>query len=194
MDLNELSKEVHLNALKKGFWHNEPSDSHCLMLTACEMAEGVEADRSPHKNIPMGLEQFASIYLPIYIQAGRPHAEIDIFTGWYNDNIKGGVPEELADAFIRLLDLAGARSIDIVIYSDCQDSFRAEIEKLSFCEASYRVCQIITSAFMPVGDIISISISMLYTLAEKCGFDLNVHVSLKMKYNANRAKMHGKLY
>lgn len=194
MDLNKLAAQVHENAVSKGFWEDNLSDNHYLMLAVCEMAEGVEADRSPHINTQVNFNDYKAIYLPMLIQSGSAHTEDILFFNWYSSNIKGTVNEELADTFIRLLDLAGARAVDVVFYTDCMSSFRNEIEQLSYCESTYRVCQILTSTVLPIGDIISISISMLYAIADNLGISLNSEVLLKIRYNSTRKRKHGKRY
>jgi len=45
MDINELCKQSHELALKKGFWDEEKSIPVKLMLIVTELAEACEADR-----------------------------------------------------------------------------------------------------------------------------------------------------
>ena len=98
MNLNKLRDKAYQCAIAHG-WHEENlSDEHFLCLVISELMEAVEADRKGN------------------------HADTDAFNKYYNcvnfkenfeRQIKGTVEEELADACIRLLDLAGLRSVDL---------------------------------------------------------------------------------
>ena len=87
MTIRELQKEVHSNAINKGFWYagqltNIPEK---LCLIHSELSEALEDYR---------INNMESHYNP----DGKPV----------------GFPTELADAFIRLLDLAEFLGIDLM--------------------------------------------------------------------------------
>lgn len=67
-------KEIHANAVRKGFWDNTPPFAQAMMLVVTECAEAVEADR----------------------QGDKEH-----------------IGEEIADAVIRLFDLAEGFGYDL---------------------------------------------------------------------------------
>lgn len=94
--LNFLRDAMHENAVEHGWW-GEPGDvipqdgrfiGEKLMLIVTEVAEVMEEYRV-HGHIPGGFAY--------YEPDGKPE----------------GIPAELADVFIRLLDLCGALDIDI---------------------------------------------------------------------------------
>lgn len=83
--LNELVKQIYENAKAKGFWETDRDFLHSLMLVTCEIAESAE--------------EYRKGYHPgeVYFDGDKPE----------------GVPVELADAIIRILDLCGRYEIDI---------------------------------------------------------------------------------
>ena len=59
MNYYKLAKEIHANAVAKGFWDEARSIRHYLMLVVCELAEAIEADREGRTaSIPEGIEDF----------------------------------------------------------------------------------------------------------------------------------------
>ena len=108
MNLNELRNQADRNAVVHG-WHEENlSDEHFLCLVISELMEAVEADRKgKHAKVAMFKEwQGNSVPLNEETRKRRFMEDFEAF-------IKGTVEEELADACIRLLDLAGLRGYDL---------------------------------------------------------------------------------
>ena len=90
MNYYELAKEIHANAVAKGFWDKAMSIRHYLMLVICELAEAIEADREGRTaSIPENIESFPD------------KAFIPSFKSYIKDTLE----DELADAVIRLLDI-----------------------------------------------------------------------------------------
>lgn len=59
---NNMAHEVHQNMKGQGFWDKERNDAEAIMLTVCELAEGVEYLRhgnGPSDHIPefSGIEE-----------------------------------------------------------------------------------------------------------------------------------------
>jgi len=103
MRLNELRDEAYAYAKQKGF-HDEPcSLGERLMLIVSELSEALEADR---KGRPFEPNKTTSILWKL------PDPE-NVSSSFYENNIKGSVAEEIADAIIRLCDFAGVYDIDI---------------------------------------------------------------------------------
>lgn len=121
----------------------------------------------------------------------------------YRDNIKGTVEEELADIVIRLLDLAGIRSIDL---SELQEpllgkfkdnieftKWKYQIKEMSFTERIFCLCSLLTSR-ESIEDVVRSSIVTIFLHADILGIDLLWHIDQKIKYNTLRPVMHGKKY
>ena len=85
--LNELAYHIHENAKAKGWWDDERKFPEIAALIHSEVSEALEEWRSGH----------APDYIYYYGEAGKPE----------------GVPIELADAIIRIMDYAANEGIDL---------------------------------------------------------------------------------
>jgi NTP pyrophosphatase (non-canonical NTP hydrolase) len=84
MEISELQKEVHLNAVKHGWWEGEANIPEKLALIHSEISEALE-DYRKERMTPRLVE----------------------------DNKPEGFPVELADVIIRTLDLAEALGFNL---------------------------------------------------------------------------------
>lgn len=94
---NELAKQIHEGNAKRGFWEGERKLTEVVMLTVCELAEAIEADRSGK-----WCNEFNKIS---YSTDANPEN--------FKKYIKDSVQDEVADAIIRLLDFAHYFNIDL---------------------------------------------------------------------------------
>ncbi len=99
--LNKLAKKVYENNKAKGFWEEDRLNSTLLMLCVSELGEACEADRKG---------RFANMSA---FQSDISIDKEDSFVGSFEANIKDTFEDELADTVIRLLDMCGARGIDL---------------------------------------------------------------------------------
>lgn len=98
--INELAKQIHENAKNKGFWDKEANVGEKLMLIVSEVAEAMEADRKGNfydKEIN-------------FVAHNQTNA---FFESVFEQHCKNTFEDELADAVIRILDLAYSRNIDL---------------------------------------------------------------------------------
>ena len=99
--LNDAAKQIHEDNKRKGFWDSERETGTLLMLCVSELSEALEADRK---------HRFANIKLYEAVDQTERSSH-DVFS--FESTIKDTFEDELADTVIRILDLCGARGIDI---------------------------------------------------------------------------------
>lgn len=109
MELKELAKDIHENAIAKGFWEN-PNTAEKLMLIVSELSEAMEADRKDKRcktNI-IGVNGWVG--------------DTD-FQKHFADTVKDTFEDEIADAFIRLLDLSTYMKFDLLAHVKAKHRF-----------------------------------------------------------------------
>ena len=99
MGLNKLSKEIHDNAVAKGFYDKPKEVGTLLMLAVSELSEALEADRKSRK-APEGARHLLEYQ-------GRMFEEL------FEEGVKDTFEDEMADTIIRVLDMCGYLGIDI---------------------------------------------------------------------------------
>ncbi|MBM6759441.1 hypothetical protein [Bacteroides mediterraneensis] len=192
MNLNELRDKAYQCAVAHG-WHEENlSNEHFLCLVISELMEAVEADRKgKHAKVAMFKEwQGNSVPLTEETRKRRFMEDFEAF-------IKGTVEEELSDACIRLLDLAGLRGISLSSVPfpfHHRKEYKEERSKLTFTEWVYDVIRPIArynKDNYPIGYLFIGVLQELFCKAEIMGFDLLWFIEQKMKYNELRPYKHG---
>lgn len=118
--LNELSKEVHEIAVKKGWWDDpQPTFGEIIALCHAELSEALEEHRAGH---PMEWRQCLVCYeedavAGIVTLCGEASTEpcdcLDDPKCFYRGKKPEGVAVELADCILRILDYCGHEGIDI---------------------------------------------------------------------------------
>ncbi|TFD96696.1 hypothetical protein E2605_07705 [Dysgonomonas capnocytophagoides] len=189
-DLNTLSKEVFEANKAKGFHDVEVSNETLLMLVIIELSEAVEADRKGKRALMSDYNEDVSVKQIYFKQAFEVY-------------IKDTVEDELADAVIRLLDLAGLRGIEMLDTNN--DISKAEINySISIMDSVCSYKSVPDTVFWIVGNIITYDnnvfllcnkvITYIESFCQQWNIDLWQHVSLKLKYNQTRPIKHGKNY
>lgn len=191
MNLNKWRDRAYKCACAHGFHDEALSDEHFLMLVITELAEAVEADRIGRHADKLGFDTGIS-------NAYHGVVRDDWFTYCYNRCIKGTVEEELSDAVIRLLDLAGRCQVNITVKeSDLEDdTVRKAYEDKTFTEAVYDIVVLLPryDGNYDLSVAIDSMIFSLFAFSKHLGIDLLWHIEQKMKYNEFRGYKHGKLY
>lgn len=98
-EINNQAAEIHAANAQKGFWDEPRPIGTLLMLIVSELAEALEADR--HKK-HADLNQFEEQW----------DETLDMQEA-FKTHIKDTFEDEIADAYIRILDLAGGLNINL---------------------------------------------------------------------------------
>lgn len=103
MNIKETMKEIYEINKKNGFWDKPVEVGTRLMLITSELAEALEADREGRMLAPMSIaSKFA---LMSY--------EDKTFKEMFGTYVKDTFEDELADAAIRIFDVAQGMNIDL---------------------------------------------------------------------------------
>lgn len=98
-NLNNLAKEVHQVNKDKGFWDKERNVGEMLMLVTSELGEAMEAHRKGKFADWKAFEENLN--------------KIENAPENFKEHIKDSFEDEIADATIRLLDMAAGLNIDL---------------------------------------------------------------------------------
>lgn len=178
MNLNEFRDKVYQCAVAHG-WHEENlSDEHFLCLVISELMEAVEADRKGMHADRANFEYYMK-------QRKRDDGE---FMYAFKHDIKDSVEDELSDACIRLLDLAGLRGYDLDSF-DYEGSDTEDYSDMSFTESMFKICVYITDNFYR--DEPFIFLNEIFAFCRDRNIDIFWHIKQKMKYNELRPYKHG---
>lgn len=178
MNLNKLRDKAYKCAVAHG-WHDENlSDEHFLCLVISELMEAVEADRKGMHANRANFEYYMK-------QRKRDDGE---FMYAFKQDIKDSVEDELADACIRMLDLAGLRGYDLDSF-DYEGSDTEDYSDISFTESMFRICTYVTDNFYR--DEPFILLNEIFAFCRDRNIDIFWHIKQKMKYNELRPYKHG---
>lgn len=185
MNLNELRDKAYKCAVTHG-WHEENlSNEHFLCLVISELMEAVQAERKgKHTN---------RIQFDIYMSL-RERSEEE-FKYAFTHGIKDSVEDELADACIRLLDLAGLRSVDLgeVDFDElkCSEGFF----DWTFTESIFfLVCNLTNTGFIEThsfDSFLRVALVEILVFCVQKEIDIFWYIEQKMKYNELRPYKHG---
>lgn len=189
-NLNELAKEIYEANKAKGWHDREYSNEHYLCLVISELMEAVEADRKGNRaNIRLfNAFDTNSEYEQRKHKNRWERPSHDVFS--FQSCIKDTIEDELADAVIRLLDLAGEKG-----YNELDEDFgEILIDDISFTENILIIVDIIRDKRFDLYLNIETAINNVEILCKHMNIDLWLHVDLKIKYNKTRPYKHGKEY
>nr|DAM43996.1 MAG TPA: NTP-PPase-like protein [Caudoviricetes sp.] len=189
MNYYEIAKEVHANAVAKGFWDEFHSPNHYFMLAITELSEAVEAHRKGRTaSIPEGIEDFPD----------------KAFIPSFESHVKDTLEDELADTAIRLLDLYGSIIEKKEDTPDITDQVKENYSHASdfvgvpneFTDWAFALAHDLSDNPIAYTTLLKVynGLCTLLCMVEHFDVDLERHVRLKMRYNATRPRLHGKKY
>lgn len=189
-DLNELRDKAYQCAVVHG-WHEENlSDEHFLCLVISELMEAVDAERKgKHSKIGM-FKEWQGNSIPLTEETRQKRFKED-----FEAYIKDTVEDELADACVRLLDLAGLRKADLGETNEDELRCSEGFFDWTFTESIFSiVCDITDLDFFdkyPFDAYLRASIRLIMGFAVKRNIDIFWHIEQKMRYNELRPYKHG---
>ena len=199
IDLNALRDRAYKTACEHGFHDEELSDAHMLCLVISELMEAVEVDRKGKRaNVDRYNKKIANSRICQWLDPDIPKERG--YEVAYNETIKGSIEEELADAVIRLLDLAGLRGIDLNLamkdLNNNIDDMSEACKDETFTESIYAISTLPVryDGLYDFPTTVNDMIMSVFGLACHLDIDLFWHIEQKMQYNELREKMHGKKY
>ena len=175
MRLNRYRNEAYQTALQHGFHDEEQSIEHWKCLIVSELMEAVESDRKGNTADMDAFDKYE----------GRISFEEN-----FERHVKDTVADELADACIRIFDLAGYKNI----YLDFESGKTTIIDqKGTFTEKIYKTVHVLVGCEQ-LNRCLTLTLMRIFLLAESMGIDIENHIQLKMEYNNSRPYKHGKKY
>ncbi|RGN63285.1 MULTISPECIES: hypothetical protein [unclassified Bacteroides] len=198
-NLNILRDKAYKTACEHGFHEQELSNEHCFCLVISELMEAVETDRKGKRaNVDRYNKKIANSRICQGLDPDIPKERG--YEVAYNETIKGSIEEELADAVIRLLDLAGLRGISLELANgdidDCIEDMAEACKDETFTESIYSISTLPVryDGLYDFHTTVNDMVLSIFGLAKYLEIDLFWHIEQKMKYNKLRDKMHGKKY
>lgn len=181
IDLNSYRDRAYQNAVNHGWHEEEKSEAHWMCLVISELMEAVEADRVGN-------------YADIEAFEKNEMRGLD-FRENFERYIKDTVQDELADACIRILDLAGLRGLDLgEIRTDELESAEGFFN-WTFTESMYYIVSIIAEkGIMDWKEFRSYLYACIGEILVYCvqhEIDIFWFIEQKMKYNETRPFKHG---
>lgn len=194
IDFNALRDRAYKCACDHGFHNTELSNGHLLMLVITELSEAVEADRKGKyfKGISTFEHEFNRYYTLV--------DENKRFECAFEKYVKDTVPDEMADAVIRLLDLTGLRGISLEFANgdidDCIEDMAEACKDETFTESIYSISTLPVryDGIFDFPTAVNDMILSIFGLAKHLDIDLLWHIEQKMRYNELRENKHGKKY
>lgn len=179
-NLNDLRDKAYQCAVAHGWHEDNLSDEHFLCLVISELMEAVEADRKgSHADI----------------EAFNKHCDRIDFKENFERQIKGTVEEELSDACIRLLDLAGLRNVDLGEVNLDELKHSEGFYDWTFTESMFfLVCNLTNTDFIEshsFDSYLRVALMEIIGFCVKKDIDIFWYIEQKMKYNELRPYKHG---
>ena len=186
INLNKLRDKAYKTACEHGFHNQELSNEHFLCLVISELMEAVEANRKGNlAKVPVNKKD--TIFDKRTFHNGNKY-----FAENFEKYIKDTVEDELADATICLLDLAGLRGIAINISEKNIYESTESCNDESFTESIYAISTIPIKYEYEYNYSFDKQLNSMLLgvigLSNYIGIDLLWHIEQKMKYNELREK------
>lgn len=188
INFNELRDKAYQCAKSHGWHDTELSDEHFLWLVITELSEATNAHRC---NKRANIADYNSEMNYYDTQMLNPAVYNYAFKNQYSFFIKDSFENELADACIRLFDLAGVVNADLNDI-DYVNSSTVDYSELTFTESMFKIVSVINNYYEPID--IGFILNEIFAFCKDRNIDIMWHIEQKMKYNELRPYKHNKLY
>ena len=111
--INELSEKIHEVNVTNGFYESKKNIGEMIALIHSEVSEALEADRKDRFTGPESITSILDI-----------DDDVD-FKAQFNKSVKDSFEDELADAMIRIMDLAAYMQIDLESHINAKVRFNS---------------------------------------------------------------------
>lgn len=172
-NLNTYRDHAYKIACEHGFHETPHSVEHLKCLIVSELMEAVEADRKGYNADMDAFDKYEGLIS---------------FDENFERHVKDTVADELANACIRIFDLAGYKNIDLE-----SRKTPAIVPVGTFTEKIYDVVHVLVGCEQ-LNRCLKLTLMRIFLLAVVMGIDIEKHIQLKMEYNASRPYKHGKKY
>jgi len=121
--LNDSAKLIHEQNKAKGFWDSERNVGELLMLVTSELGEGMEAHRKGK------FADWEAYDKELTLEDGHA-TSLDLQNFAFKTHVKDTFEDEIADAVIRLLDMAAGLGIDLEKHINEKVAYNKSRERL----------------------------------------------------------------
>ena len=193
-DLNKLAAELHADAVARGFWDvNDALMKHVVKMHS-ELSEAVQEDRCGRPMLYVDDIEVCECITDISKLDGRKPE---------------GIATELGDFVMMTLDMLVESGVNIeLIAKECRESYRSDhyvalmnTDLVTFILALHRqlsaLCDAGRNKETCAETVLNSAIVFIFGVEfwlEQRGINLWDVIRLKMDYNKNRPKLHGRKY
>lgn len=191
VDINAVAAELHKDAVERGFWSVDDALMKHFAKMHSELSEALQADRC---GCPM-------LYVDDITIPDGPETDINKFDGRKPE----GVAAELADFVMMLLDMTVQLDVDIgelledqrySYYSDTYVHY-SKLELHQIVLGGHRALHLLlyeNDNMEQLGSALLYCVFGVELWLKQRGVDLWAVIALKVAYNKNRPKLHGRKY
>jgi NTP pyrophosphatase (non-canonical NTP hydrolase) len=197
MNIKQLIKEAHDNAVQRGFYPKGEvrNIGELLMLIVSELGEALEA----HRNNKFADWKAYEMLIDIHNKKAwnRDDFKIENAQYYFESKIKDTFEDEIADVFIRLFDLCGYLDYGGSEKSPIYYNWSTQKEWTDNIGDNLRkICKIILDVEPNyIGpSYFSACLSYLNFFCNHHNIPIEKHIKAKMAYNRTRPHKHGKEY
>lgn len=206
-DIETVAKQIHENSKDKGFWKASSNMNVKRALIITELAEAIEAHRLDkradvdtlmNEYIEGSSSQSADHFQEFKQLKFFKNEDQILFVDLFQRHVKDTVEDELADTYIRCLDLL-IKEYDIwsVKLNALRFNVSNALERVVFTDKfAENIYLLFRGAFIDRAGV-DWTESICWgvdKIAEIESIDLQTHIELKMTYNRTRDNLHGKEY